>query len=247
MERPRIEIKEQTTWEDDASLEYHLKQYNEVKESTKAFLHYIQNNPEICLSGKIIDLGCGAGAATNYISSRLIQSQIIGIDSSSKLIDIANSRSLQNSFFQVGDCMNLPEMDEINGAYSIHTLMCLPEFEKPLEQVLTKLKPNWFAISSLFYPGEISAITLITENNKQRSVFYNTYSIPEIDRFISKFGYKVSSYERFEIPFDIERSGNPDLLGTYTIKSLENEESKRLQISGPVLMNWYFVLIRKIT
>ena len=136
-------------------------------------------------------------------------------------------------------------MDEINGVYSIHTLMCLSEFENPVEQVLLKIKPNWFAISSLFYPGEISATTLITENNKQRSVFYNTYSIPEVDRFVRNFGYKVSKYESFEIPFDIAPSGNIDALGTYTMRTFEPSGSKRIQISGPVLMNWYFVMIVK--
>ncbi len=141
--------------------------------------------------------------------------------------------------------MNLPNLEGINGVYSIHTLMCLSEFETPIEQVLIKLKPNWFAISSLFYPGEISAKTLITENNKQRSVFYNTYSIPEVDRYVRTFGYKVSKYESFEIPFDISPSGNVDALGTYTVKTFEPGAPKRIQISGPVLMNWYFVMIVK--
>ena len=131
-----------TDWADEASLKYHLKQYDEVKESTKAFLDFIQKNVDTGLTGKLVDLGCGAGAATSYISGKLNQPQTIGIDSSPKLINIANSRSSQNTNFQVGDFMNLAEMDEIGGVYSIHTLMCLSEFEKPIQQVLQKLKPD---------------------------------------------------------------------------------------------------------
>lgn len=246
MNKPEIRIKEETTWADEASLEYHIKQYYEVKESTKAFLNFIQKSVDTNLKGKLVDLGCGAGAATSYISSKSIESETIGIDSSPELIDIANSHASKNTHFQVGDFTNLPKMDGINGVYSIHTLMCLSEFENPIEQVLIKLKPNWFAISSLFYPGEISATTLLTENNKQRSVFYNTYSIPEVDRFVRNYGYAISKYESFEIPFDIAPSGNADTLGTYTMKTLEPGGPQRIQISGPVLMNWYFVLIKKI-
>jgi ubiquinone/menaquinone biosynthesis C-methylase UbiE len=244
--KPKIKIGKETSWADEASLEYHIKQYDQVKESTKAFLRFIQEGVETSLDGRLVDLGCGAGAATSYISSKLNRSETIGIDSSPELIDIANSHSSQNTSYEVGDFMNLQKKDEINGVYSIHTLMCLSEFENPVEQVLLKLKPNWFAISSLFYLGEISATTLITENNKQRSVFYNTYSIPEVDRFVRKFGYKVSKYENFEIPFDIPQNGNIDALGTYTMKTSEPGGPKRIQISGPVLMNWYFVLIQKI-
>ncbi len=245
MNKPEIRIEEETSWADEDSLEYHNKQYDQVKESTKAFLSFIQENTPTSLIGRIVDIGCGAGAATSYISSKLVQSNIVGIDSSPELIEIANSRSSQNNIFQVGNFMNLPKMDDINGVYSIHTLMCLSEFENPIEQVLIKLKPDWFAISSLFYLGEISATTLLTENNKQRSVFYNTYSIPEVDRFVRKFGYKISIYDKFEIPFDIAPSGNIDSLGTYTVKTLDIGEPKRIQISGPVLMNWYFVMIVK--
>ena len=243
--KAEIKIDKETSWADEASLEYHIKQYDQVKESTKAFLNFIQESIDTGSNGRIVDLGCGAGAATSYISNKLTQFETIGIDSSPELIDIANSRSSQRTNFQVGDFMNLLEMEEINGVYSIHTLMCLPEFENPIEQVLLKLKPNWFAISSLFYPGEISATTLLTENKKQRSVFYNTYSIPEVDRFVRNFGYMVSKYESFEIPFDIAPSGNVDALGTYTMKTLESSGPQRIQISGPVLMNWYFVLITK--
>lgn len=245
MSKPEINKDTETSWADEASLEYHIKQYDQVKESTKAFFDFLKENTDISLSKKLVDLGCGAGAATGYISSKLIESQTIGIDSSPELIEIANSRSSQNSNFQVGDFMNLPKMDEIDGVYSIHTLMCLSEFENPIEQVLLKLSPNWFAISSLFYPGEISATTLLTENNKQRSVFYNTYSIPEVDRFVRNFGYKIYSFKSFEMPFDIAPSGNVDALGTYTVKTFENGEPKRIQISGPVLMNWYFIMIVK--
>jgi SAM-dependent methyltransferase len=245
MQKPILSMQEQTSWADEASLKYHLKQYEEVKESTQLFLDFIKNNVVINSNNIIIDLGCGAGGATKYISANLPQSEIIGIDSSPELIDIANSMRNPNCFYQVGDFLNLHSMDSVQGVYSIHTLMCLPEFQQPVEQVLTKLKPHWFAISSLFYRGEIQSITILTENKKNRSVYYNTYSIPELNRFVNRFGYSVSSIERFDISFDLPPIIDSDFLGTYTVALKENEDAARLQISGPMLMNWYFVLISK--
>ena len=245
MKKPIIKLQNETSWTDEASLEYHIKQYSQVKESTKSFLNFIQKNTDISTNKRVVDLGCGAGAATNFISSKLVNSLTIAIDSSPDLIQIAKENKSQNIEFTVGDLLDLPRLDSIDGVYSIHTLMCLPEFEKPLEEVLLKFKPNWFAISSLFYPGEISATTVLTENNKNRSVFYNTYSIPEIDRFIRKLGYHVSAIEYFEIPFDILPSDNIDALGTYTVNVAQDDKSGRLQISGPMLMNWYFLMITK--
>jgi SAM-dependent methyltransferase len=235
--------KKKTTWSDEHSLQYHTKQYYEVKESTKHFLYFLQNNVVFPPNSKIIDVGCGAGAATNYIASNLQNVEFTGIDSNAEVIKIAQTHSTNRTKFFVGDILKLPFMNDVFGVISIHTLMCLPNFQKPIEEILTKLKPHWLAISSLFYPGEIGSITLLTENLRNRSVFYNTYSIPELNRFVHKFGYSVKIYQPFNISLDIPSDKNLDYLSTYTVSIKDSKE--KLQISGPHLMNWYFVLIIK--
>ncbi len=71
MTKPEIKVQKETTWADEASLAYHIKQYDQVKESTKAFLNFMHETIHENTTGKLVDLGCGAGAATNYISSKL--------------------------------------------------------------------------------------------------------------------------------------------------------------------------------
>ncbi len=235
--------KEKTTWSDKHSLYYHTKQYSDVKESTKHFLCFLNKNVVFTPNCKVIDVGCGAGAATHYISRNLHNVEVIGIDLSKELIKIAKSRSDNGTKFMVGDILRLPLMSDVDGVFSIHTLMCLPNFQKPVKEILTKLRPDWFAISSLFYPGEIESINLLTENLKNRSVFYNTYSIPELNRFVNKYGYSVKIYEPFNIDIDIPPSDDLNNLGTYTVSMQDSD--KKLQISGPALMSWYFVLISK--
>jgi hypothetical protein len=54
-------------------------------------------------------------------------------------------------------------------------------------------------------------------------------------------GYTVFKYCPFEMDIDLPKPEHT-LMGTYT-KTLPN--GKRLQISGPLLMNWYFIYAAK--
>ena len=63
---------------------------------------------------------------------------------------------------------------------------------------------------------------------------YNIYSIKEIDRIVSKYGYNISKYEKFNIDVDIPKPSCTDSMGTYT-KTFEGEKH-RVQLSGPLLM-----------
>lgn len=100
-------------------------------------------------------------------------------------------KSQPNLTFQIGGMFNLTPTPNIDCVIGQQTLIWLREYQAPLEQVFTRIKPSFFAICSLFYEGEISAKNIATENVKRREMFHNTYSIPEIKRFASGFGYGV--------------------------------------------------------
>ena len=82
-------------------------------------------------------------------------------------------------------------------------------------------------------------------------VICNTYSLKQIDEFCVENGYFLSSWKDFDIDIDIdiEKGANLDIMGTYTeqILSKSNKKApiKRLQISGPVLMNWKNILLKR--
>ena len=48
-------------------------------------------------------------------------------------------------------------------------------------------------------------------------------------------------FKKFEIPFALKKNKNPNKMGTYTIK----HKNKFIQLSGPILQNWYFVIALK--
>ena len=99
----------ETSWINPLSMDYHMKQWNEPKESTKAFSEFFSN--ELSMSKSIIDIGAGAGAATFYLAERNSRTNFIGIDHSQDLIDRAKETSrkfnLTNLSFDTGDWFNL--------------------------------------------------------------------------------------------------------------------------------------------
>lgn len=229
-------------------IDYHLKQWDNTYRSTIFFYEFVKKHLE--KSNKIIDLGCGIGSSTYYISNFHKKCEFIGIDYSKRYIDIGNSiiksKKLNNLKLAQDDCFNLKKYQKVDGVISIQTLSFLTEFETPLKEVFIKINPDWIGISSLFYEGDITIKSKIIQKEKNPtnpSLTYNTYSIPAVEKYCGKYGYKIDQYIPFEIDIDIDKPMDLNKMSTYTVNTIDN---KKLQISGPLLMNWYFILIKKI-
>ena len=238
-----------TPWADPISMEYHMRQWNEPKESTKAFLNFVKD--EISNSESVLDLGAGAGAATYYLASRNLGTNFIGIDYSKDLIRIANETSKQfnlvNLSFEIDDWFNLTKRkDKVNGVVSLQTLSWLSEMKIPVTQIFEVIEPDFIALTSLFYEGDISCKIEVFEHIRNRKTFYNIYSLKELSRLAREHHYEIVKFERFDIGIDIPKPQNIDLMSTFTEKIEGSSDYQRLQISGPLLMNWYFVLIKKL-
>ena len=102
-------------------------------------------------------------------------------------------------------------------------------------------------MTSLFYEGDITCHIEVDEHLKNKKYFYNVYSLPAISRLCLKYGYNLKTFIPFDIDIDIEKPDNLNIMGTYTETIFDKDASvkKRLQISGPLLMNWYMLLIEK--
>lgn len=226
---------------DDSARQYHLAQWRQEKQSTRAFADFISG--ELSNSRIVVDLGCGAGACTNYLATRNPSVQFSGVDLSGELIQLATDfgKSTQNLSFSQGDWFALPP-NFYDGAVSLQTLSWLPEFETPLEQIFSNIKPKWFAATSLFYEGDISCRIEVTEHARERTSFYNVYSLPALARFCERHDYRLTRVEPFNIGIDLAKPSNLDAMGTYTRKT---DDGSRLQISGPLLMPWHMILIER--
>lgn len=238
-----------TTWSDSESMEYHLSQWQDVKQSTIAFRDFVAN--QMHASKDVLDLACGAGAATSYLANAFPDTRFLGLDLSMPLIEFANSQrnefNLKNVAFCSGDWFNLNEdfRGRFDGVVSLQTLSWLQNAEEPLIEVFKKLEPQWFGISSLFFEGDISCTCLVNEHQRNRVTYYNVYSLKEVDRIAQRHGYRLTKYQKFEISMDLPKSDDINRMSTHTLIVHEGDTARRLQISGPLLMNWFFVMLEK--
>jgi SAM-dependent methyltransferase len=232
---------------DESAFRYHLSQWETPKRSTLHFHKFAAD--ALASSRQVVDLGCGAGAATAYLATATPACRFTGIDLSAELVDTANAvaarRGLGNLRFESDDWYRLRERRGVDGVVSLQTLSWLPDYEAPLRIVFERIAPRWIALSSLFYPGDISCRIEVTEHTRARQTFYNVYAMPAIARFCADFGYRITKSDPFEIDIDIPEPENRDLMGTYTLRVDGGGPSHRLQVSGPLLMNWHCLLIEK--
>jgi SAM-dependent methyltransferase len=237
-----------TLWSEPESMEYHLRQWRQTKESTKEFISFLDG--KVMPNKDYLDLGCGAGAATFALSQRFRDSKWTGIDIDPRLTTIAKVLSAEAHAskldFFVGDLQQYQTTNIFDGVVSLQTLSWLDDFRDAFRNVLGKIQPNWFAISSLFFEGNISSYTKILEHKTDRVLSYNTYSIPLVKDEAAQYNYSLTKCEPFEIDIDLPKPVNLDSMATYTLRLADDEEKSRLQISGPILMNWYMLLFEKI-
>lgn len=113
-------------------------------------------------------------------------------------------------------------------------------------KAILSLDSRWILITSLFYEGPVEAKIKIKDYSRKtglfnyRETFYNIYSINTLSEIANKYNYCIFFIEPFEIKIDIPKPSKQGM-GTYTIRLKNN---KRIQISGPLLMPWYTVLLK---
>jgi len=235
---------------DSVDLGYHLKQIQEPKRSTVAAYDFFNRILEG--SRNVVDLGGGAGGPALFFAEKTPNTRYTVLDISQELLRLGLSASqtlnLKNIQFVNGDLYDFTPAEYFDCAISLQTLSWLPDFRAPLKNLMS-WKPKYILLSSLFYEGEITAHVEITEHKRQRKTFYNCYSLGEVNRFASEYNYGLLNFKAFNLDVEIPKPLSNDLMSTYTV-SVEGKEDVKtpmlLQISGPLLMNWYFLILQLI-
>jgi SAM-dependent methyltransferase len=237
-------------WLSNVDFAYHEKQFSEPYRSTVAFCDWLEKTGFLSPDSRsnVVDLGCGQGANIAYMGKRFPRSNFVGIDLNPQLVRIGNKileeMNRGNCRLEVGDLFQMdPDyVSRFEGIVSFQTVSWLPDFLEPIT-AMAKMKSRWISLSSLFYEGPLSCTTLIKDYDSDGKVikesYYNVYSLPLLRKAFARLGFS-----RFHsIPYDIDIDIPPPPgkgRGTFTAKL---ETGKRLQISGPLLMPWYFVAV----
>lgn len=228
-------------WKSEKMMNYHKRQMGSPYRSTVHFENFLTKN--VALDNcKIVDIACGTGGATRYIVNQHKNCRILGIDINEDFKDFfLNEKNIE---FAVGDIYQIDQKyeNQFDGAICLQTLSWLPEYREPLKNICN-LNTKWVAMSLLGYEGKINFNigvenyeSLTPEGNFTHS-YYNIYSLPLIEAYMKEHGFKKFCFQEFEIDVDLKRPEGKDL-GTYTIMTAEQ---RRLQISGALMMPWYFV------
>lgn len=228
-------------WKSSKIMDYHNRQLRTPYRSTVFFEKFLCENTSLD-SCNIIDIACGAGGATKYFAELHKDSYFLGIDFNENFATYFQGS--KNICFEAGNLYEInPEwVNSFDGALCIQTLSWLPEYKEPLKNICD-LQTKWIAMSLLGYEGKIN-FNIGIENYEKLTPegdfthsWYNIYSLPLLEEFLKRFGFCKFKYKEFEIDIDLNKTDSKDM-GTYTLMTSQN---KRLQISGALMMPWYFV------
>lgn len=195
----------------------------------------------------ILDACCGIGHIPYFLSEISPNSQFLGIDQTSYLIEEGKKlcQNKSNISFANEDVYNLAKKYKKSFDISINwrTLSWLPYYDQIIKELIAVTKDHIF-VSSLFYDGDIDFITKIrefkTETGKEHfNDYYNVYSLPQFKKFVFELGAKNVEVYDFDINIDIPKPPIDQMI-SYTEK-LAN--GKRLQLSGAVVLYWKIIRI----
>ena len=241
-------------WISNYNKDYFDRQFAVPYRSTVAFCDWLENTGVLTPDTDInlLDVGTGKGANVYYMAQRYKKARFTGVDINPEFVkegnEILKAKDMAGRCnLEVADLYNFDKKlkDKFKGIISYQTLSWLPSFAEPLES-LAGLNCDWIAMTSLFFDGDVNAKIEIEEYNRSvdeapKRTFYNIYSLRLIEKHFAKLGYPRVDYVPFVIDIDIPKPEHK-IMGTYTEKL---NDGKRLQVSGPLLMNWYFVIAKR--
>lgn len=244
---------EKTAWLElvDRYTEYHQRQLSSVYRSTVFFCDWLESLGFFTKKkeNRLLDIGAGQGANLLYMSKRFKCSYFTGIEINADLVKHGNEYfskiGQKNCILFEEDLYKLDKthIGKYNGVISFQTLSWLPEYKTPIRKMV-ELKPEWIAISSLFFEGRsncqiiVNDYTMPFRGKPYRQFYSNIYSIPLVKELFFELGYSNFKFIPFDIDIDLSKP-ETEGFGTYTERL---EDGRRLQISGPLLMPWYFIL-----
>ena len=238
----------------NGDISYFERQFENPYRSTLAFCDWLKSSG--CLSSRqnssVADVGAGMGEALSYVAGQFPNVDFTGIEINPELVHRGNQKfqefKIKNARLVTGDIYGIDKIHQGNyqGIISMQTLSFLPEFQTPLGKIID-LSPEWIAVSSLFYDGDVNCkietedYTRPTHGKPYCHKFYNVYSLGLVEKFLKARGYGYFCFQPFNIDIDLPKPEGRGL-GTRTLKL---EDGQRIQVSGPLLMSWYFVMARK--
>jgi SAM-dependent methyltransferase len=151
---------------------------------------------------KVLDYGCGVGTLALYVAN--LGNKVVGIDISTKAINLARKNSLQmdltknTNFFTLESWNKLKNSEKFDLAFAIEVIEHVPDDLKLLKSINLSLRKNGILILST--PSQNAPLfRLGLARDFDKSVGHlRRYSIEGLISKIEKSGFKVQKVEKNE-------------------------------------------------
>lgn len=232
---------------------WHSSQFAEPKRNTAKLEEFVKRVAGGDSPSDVLDAGTGAGANMLHLADVFPTAHWTGIDLHEELLEIGREYLDPACFtLRQSDMLRLekdfgPKCFDVS--LTILTLSWLDDYELAVEQLLAVTKKRLF-ILSLFSDSALDAFIRVVDRMKGPEKHlagphegldgrYNIYSLPRFREFLKQRGAKEIVAEPYEIDIDLPQPDHKGM-GTWTERMADG---RRLQLSGPLWMQWWFVAI----
>lgn len=158
-----------------------------AKNSQNQYLWAKELIPKLKLQGneELLDIGCGDGKITAELSKCLSQGRVVGIDSSTKMINLAQhtfpQKDYPNLSFQVMDARNLTFQAEFDRIFSNAALHWIADQKPVLQGIARCLKPSGRLLIQMGGKGNAQAVLGILDDllvEEQWQGYFEGFTFP---------------------------------------------------------------------
>ena len=167
-----------------------------IHQSIGATLNYLNIEPP----HRILDLGCGTGRLLHDLSSRFPEAQLVGLDFSQEMLNIAQERLSDGVELQVGSADNLSFLDQsfdlVISTSAFHyfpnPVIAIQEATRVLKTGGTLVISDW---CSDYWTCRILDLWLRLSNRAH----IRTYSVKEFEQLLKNQGLTQITIEKYKI------------------------------------------------
>jgi trans-aconitate 2-methyltransferase len=173
----------------------------------------------------VLDIGCGDGKVTAAIAAQLPNGRVVGIDSSSQMIELAVQRQAKTGrpqlMFELLDVRDMEYAEWFDVAFSNAVLHWIKEHLQMLHRVRKALKKGGRLLFQMGGKGNAREITRILDElmaTTKWSIFFSDFTFPygfygvdEYQRWLAEAGLKTRRVEL--IPKDMQHKGKDGFAG----------------------------------
>lgn len=217
----------------------------------KELLQYYLSLVDLKDNSSALEVGCGTGVVSRYLSSFAQIDSVTGIDPSAVFIDKANelSKDIPGASFRTGDARALDFADESFDLVVFHTSLChVPGPEKALNEAYRVLRPGG---TLAIFEGDYASATVAVDNHDPLQMVVdkmvenfveNKWLARQLPKFLTELGLEMKdfrshgytgvsdpSYMLTLIDRGVDIMVNTGVLGKKQAEALQSEAQRRVE------------------